>query len=236
MKVAISDFVIEANNQLDQRRQKSRSGFTLVELLTAVTIILTLLSISLPATRSLMSGSSASKSVSELAALFEQARSEAIGRNTYVWLGIQVETSNRYQISTVLFASQDGTVDTTAANVRQISKTFVFTDLRLGEPVGGTSFAQSQENFQLTADRQSSVELNVAGSVLKVFTNVIQINPNGEVSLPPERAQSEPVDAAVAKWINLNMLPTQGLKDLVEKSLEVRIATLTGQVQLIRSR
>ena len=200
-------------------------------MLTVIALIVTLSSISAPAIR--FFSASSEKSMSDLATLFEMARSEAMARSTYVWMGIDIaqgETVDTYRTYTAVFSSQDGTADASAANVRQISKMQYFPNIRLSAPVS----TSSPDIFDLNPDRKTTMELRAGGQPARNFRNIIQINPSGEISLPPETAGESPVDVAVARSINLNLLPSRGLKDVEELSGQLRISTLTGNVQLIR--
>jgi len=213
------------------RAARRRAAFSLVEMLTVMALIVTLASITAPVTR--FFSASSEKSMSDLATLFEMARAEAMARSTYVWMGIDItqgESTDTYRTYTAVFASQDGTEDASAANVRQISKTQYFPNIRLSVPVA----SGVTDRFELGPDRRTVLDFRSVGKSARNFRNVIQINPSGEISLPPETAGASPVDVAVARSINLNLLPNRGSRDVAELSSQLRISTLTGNVQLIR--
>jgi len=208
-----------------------RTAFSLIEMLTVMAIIVMMASITAPVTR--FFSASSEKSMSDLATLFEMARAEAMARSTYVWMGLDVtqgESTDAYRTYTAVFASQDGTADSSASNVRQISKTQYYPNIRLAAPTSGGS----PDLFNLKPDRQTTLEFRSVGQSPRNFKNVIQINPSGEISLPPEAAGENPVDVAVARSINLKLLPNRGSRDAEELSSQLRISTLTGNVQLIR--
>jgi len=68
-----------------------RRGFSLVEMLLVIAIMVLLVVISLPAIRSIRGDRDLSRAAYELAGTLEQARSYAMAANTYVWVGFYEE-------------------------------------------------------------------------------------------------------------------------------------------------
>jgi len=102
------------------RPRKGRGGFTLIELLLVVSLVALLAGLAAGAFRSLRNSGLTNASTT-LASLLEQARSYAMGQNTYVYFGIeevdavQTLTPSRAaepgvgRIAVALVASRDGT-------------------------------------------------------------------------------------------------------------------------------
>jgi prepilin-type N-terminal cleavage/methylation domain-containing protein len=90
-------------------------GFSLVELLLVITIIAVLSYLASVAVQSVNTASSFSQGISDLSNLLVQARVNAMGNNTYVYMGIkeisspQAPNSNVGEVVVAIVASQDGT-------------------------------------------------------------------------------------------------------------------------------
>src|SRR5690606_36583776 len=69
-------------------------GFSLVELLMVMGILSLLISTSLVALQSLNSAQRSTAAAYDLASYLEMARSEAMARRTYVWVGLTSDTSH----------------------------------------------------------------------------------------------------------------------------------------------
>ncbi|PTY04488.1 hypothetical protein DB346_03370 [Verrucomicrobia bacterium LW23] len=98
---------------------RRRKGFTLSELLVVVAVISVMSAAAMPALRGIMDSRTVATSAYDLAGLLELARSQAVARQTYVWVGATTEMSGG-NLSTVFVAvySRDGSAtNTDAANL-----------------------------------------------------------------------------------------------------------------------
>ncbi len=90
---------------------KRDSGFTMVELLVVVAIMIVLVALTVPALTSMAKGNQMTQSLIEMTGLLEQARQYAISRNTYVWVAMRPNPNgaNGDELSVAVLASKTGT-------------------------------------------------------------------------------------------------------------------------------
>lgn len=147
----------------------SKKGFSLLELLVVMVIMVTLMAISGPALSGLKSNRDFGNSVITVAETLERARAHAMAHNTYVWVGFYEENASDSQPTTSLppysgtgkvvlsiVASTDGTrifEDSAApaalpdARVRPVTKLIVLNNLHLAD-VGSLSGGGSPLRLQ----------------------------------------------------------------------------------------
>jgi prepilin-type N-terminal cleavage/methylation domain-containing protein len=77
------------------RWAKRQRGFTILELLAGVGIMVILLGIAIPAYTSIKDAGDITKAASDIAGALEQARTYAMANNTYVWVGFFEEPGDR---------------------------------------------------------------------------------------------------------------------------------------------
>jgi type II secretory pathway pseudopilin PulG len=103
---------------------RKREGFSLIELLIVLNILIYFFWMVAPMLSSILTGQGVSEAAFELSSAVERARNEAVTRKTYVWLGIQEEVQEGnlgLRIGTV--CSKDGTANTNAANLMPLGAT-----------------------------------------------------------------------------------------------------------------
>lgn len=117
----LAGFVDDSPSQKGQHRQQ---GFTLVELLVVIGIMLILLSASIPAVQNLGASRGISSAASQISSALELAKSTAVSRNTYVWVGLATVTNEEGNLETCvgIMMSRDGTSSSTTTNLTAVTK------------------------------------------------------------------------------------------------------------------
>lgn len=102
---------------------RAQRAFSLIELLVVVGIIGLLAVFAAPAISSIGQSRGVSEATYQINQAIEMARSEAVARRTYVWLGLQEQTNagNRDLIVGMVY-SKDGSTNTAAANLQPIGR------------------------------------------------------------------------------------------------------------------
>jgi len=132
------------------------SGFTLIELLVVVAIIGLLIAVAVPAASSIGQSKGVAEAAYQISSAVELARSEAVTRQTYVWLGLQPQTnSGNVELRIGLVYSRDGSAtNTNAANLQALGRPLLVksvgladvSGLNVGESLGPCTDVSTQSN------------------------------------------------------------------------------------------
>ena len=117
---------------------KDRSAFTMVELLVVIGIMMILFAASVPAVQNLAVSRGIGTATSQISSALELAKSTAVSRNTYVWVGFATVTNTSGNLETCvgIMMSKDGTSDpgTGGANLTAVSKLTAIENVALAGP------------------------------------------------------------------------------------------------------
>lgn len=158
-----------------------RHGFSLVELLVVMAIMIALVAVSARVMWGMGGQQSPQQAVHELALTFEQARSFAMANNTYVLVGFAERTTPDEALLVSAVASMDGTRNFSPDDVelewRGVMQPKIFRGLRITE-------RQDDDSAPVVRSAGSTFPNNfVVGS--QTYGHTILFDPRGSASLPP---------------------------------------------------
>ncbi|XHR29805.1 MAG: Tfp pilus assembly protein FimT/FimU [Chthoniobacteraceae bacterium] len=216
----------------------NRRGFSLVELLMILAIIVVILSIGVPHIIGILQGTAMTRNINELADCLRHARTAAISGNTYVWVGILPVSANAVdnpsgnaKIVVAAVAGKNGqTSDITSGCLTPIRKSRVLENVTLNQ--FDTSILQSagRETTGVNDISASSLDaqfsLPIGGVSINgqppVFTELIQFSPQGDAK----------ITSTASRWIEIGL---QAPHDKNGTNIAIlQINGLTGQLRIFR--
>jgi len=205
------------------------SGFSLIELLVVIAIVCLLGTLTISAFNSIGQARGVTEAAYQLSAAVDLARSEAIARQTYVWLGLQQQTNaGNLDLCVGMVYSKDGSSSTTSSNLQPIGRPIVIQRVGLANastlnlPVaisgatelasfsGGASFQIGQANFN--------------------SRRTITITPLGEAMTAPSPTSSSGFDPRIA----VGMRKTRGTTLLPDNDVAVVVDGSVGTPSIHR--
>lgn len=200
--------------------KKSSSAFSLVELLAVVAVIAILAALSVPALVSIAQGQGMKRAIHATSDFLEQARSEAMAKSTWVWVGVADTTQNnaarRPEITLVAVMSRDGSTNTAPANLSFLAKPVQVSDVTVlssATPWAGNAEVVKNSTFQFSA--------TIAGTAKSFSNTVVAFSPQGEALLNPE---------VVSSWLEIGLREVHGVRAIAAKTASLRISGISGQV------
>lgn len=163
-------------------------GFTLVELLAVIAIIVLLAMATGPAVSAIAGARGVNRTAYEISGLLEFARAEAVTRQTYVWVGFKNATNNGSQeLQMAAVASRDGSgTNVASANLMSLGR------IIRGKNVALSSWADlktATRGLMPAGTKLSSLSASSDGISFQVGTNrfdtgkTITFTPRGEALL-----------------------------------------------------
>jgi len=159
----------------------AKSAFSLIELLVVVAVLGFLASLTVPALNSIGSAKGSIDAAYKISDAIELARSEAVARRSFVWLGFE-NTANfdNRNIRIGAVYSKDGSVNISVANLQPLFRPVLL------DRVGLVDYADTGANSTKYSDAASLAD-NSAGASFTVgsqtFIKTITFTPTGEAML-----------------------------------------------------
>jgi prepilin-type N-terminal cleavage/methylation domain-containing protein len=222
-----------------KRRVGSRGGFSLVETLFVLSIVVVIATLAIAAFRG---GPDTNKAAWEMVGFIDHAREYAMAQNTYVWImfnqGQDATTQDRY-IAVYAFASRDGSSTPNKSNFVQVGKLMILQNMTLDNlsayPYGGRPTAGVlQVTGGVTMNVSSIIPVTTIATKYSNPCRVLGITPGGLVEMPKTSSVSF-ANMAIFKWLEIGLQPMRGeMKVPAGGTAVIQIAGLTGQTRVYR--
>jgi prepilin-type N-terminal cleavage/methylation domain-containing protein len=184
-------------------------GFSLVELLTVLAILVLIMTSLRPAISSLTGAADLTKAASDLAAFYELARNEAMARNTYVWVGLATDAAGpNPRLAAAMVGSRDGTADFSASNLDVLARPAVFENLRAASETmaGQANGAVAQRVGEIAGSEGVGQVMEQTGAMTfsaerRTFTDTVTFTPQGDAVLAGAPTARSPVSPFLAVYL-----------------------------------
>ncbi len=220
-------------------------GFTLVEIIVVLGIILMILGFAAPAVVGILRGKKVEQALAVVSDALERTRMEALTQNTYLWAGfanvpMSESSSGQDELWILSFRGKNGesripedaTPILPAGALRRVEGITLVPNASLPDNISAL-FPKGAKDF--TAENASAKALvwaGAGGSGARNFTRLILFTPRGEALFETGASETPVPDAylwlGLSKTVNGQVLPKE--KD----AAAVSISSLTGRVLLVR--
>lgn len=211
--------------------RRPRAAFSMIELLVVMAILALLAGFAIPAFTSIGQARGVTEAAYQVAAAIELARSEAVSRQTYVWMGIQPQTNfGNLDLRIGLVYSKDGTAtNTAAANLQPVGRAVLIQRVGLAGAAGlgvGTNFAGATD----LAGYSAGLTNFQIGQVGFVSGRTITFTPLGEVTTAPSPSTTTGFDPRLV----VGLRQTRGTTLMTNNDIAVEIDGSVGIATIYR--
>jgi len=239
----------EATSQTVSRSTRTAGGFSLLELLIVMAIVALLASVSIPAFSAFGGAGRLDKAASDISDLLAQARAYAMGKNTYVYVGIEEvdvtggsTSSGGGRVAVAVVASKDGsrpyanTPSPMTANIQPISRLHYFDNIHLAASnelsKGAAMTGRPSASVDVSASSaRTTFQLPGTSGQSQTFNRVIEFDPQGV----PRIQSSATYNSSVSNRLEIALLPVQGKVVMADANqAAIQIDGMTGSVRMFR--
>ena len=218
------NFIMAGSN-----RNRSRKGFSLIEVMCAISIMVLMTSVSLPSLVGIIAGNQLTNNAYALRDLIEQSRTYAITQHTYVWLGFSSSTQggSASLVAANVAATSGLATDLQNGNYQLVTTRAVLKNVELTTAQNYESLPglDKSENTDAASDN-FSFTLTERGTPT-TFSEVIAFGPDGEVSLPQSNGTLQLTQCV---GLGLNAVPASAKS----RTAAVQVHGLSGQISVFR--
>jgi Tfp pilus assembly protein FimT len=193
--IAVVRRVSAVKNRNSTLTVRDDRAFTLIELLVVINIVIYFFWIMAPSFSSIAQGVTTTEAAFTISSVIERARSEAVGRKSYVWLGIQEEVNEgNLALRLGIVCSKDGSANTNSNNLLPIGKAVLIPRMGLvnSSTVALSTGAPTNGAIDLT-DVSSGIAFQT-GQTKFTDGRTITFMPLGEVTTNPVPTASSGFD------------------------------------------
>jgi prepilin-type N-terminal cleavage/methylation domain-containing protein len=215
-------------------KQRRRGGFTIIELLTVVSIMVVISTATISVVPSLLQSNRFTQNVILVSALFDQARQHAITNNTYVWVAFtDLPTANPSEGAWVVVLESKEGVDAFQWNSGSVKlsdypqmgllgKVRNLSDLNISSS-SGTSYSWLPTVSSSGTPAPINLTVPFAGKNL-VFKKAIQFTPTGEAKIA----------ATTTPYVDMEI--ERATQETSPNIAVLRVAGITGKTTVFRAR
>ncbi len=232
-----------------KRARDNVQGFSLVELLVVLAIMSIMAALATPVLKSLMVAGKLSLATSGISNVLTQARSYAMAKNTYVYVGIQEvdglqpSSSNGVgDLAVVVAASLDGarpytSGPLTTSDIAVIAKPQLYSGVHLASSTSLVNGANMTGRPGASVDLSSATAFTtfqwpLSGTSKYSFTKVIEFDPQGVARVQA----SAPYSPAIQTYLEVSLVPANGdaVSPNISDQAAVQVDGVTGAVTIYR--
>lgn len=210
-------------------KAKGGEGFTFIELLVVLAIFGILASLIVPAFNSIGAARGVVAASYKISEALELARSEAVARRTYVWLGLQDSTNfgNRNLHLGVVY-SKDGSTNNSPTNIQAISRSILLENVALVELI------ETGENTPKYLGAMA-LSTNIAGATFSIGSQsfskkTITFTPAGEAMLTGFPSSTTSFESQIL----IGLRACRGITESTNNDIAVVVDSSTGIPAIFR--